>query len=162
MSNVPNAVQRTVTAHIDNFRRLLLTVDATARQGLNSFWRDVRQSLNDQDGIITTLRQQVTQLQQNNQHPIVIQAPARPDTTDSVDAIRRTVEIALQNDALQAHDASNTLEEICDLDMIWVRNFLLTHKNGPRSAASKLDCWMNFNSSMLSIIYSLGCLLTLV
>jgi len=146
-ANVPAAVQRTVTQHLDNFRRVLLSVDASARQGLNNFWRDVRQSLNDQDARINALQQQVQQLQQQQQQIVVVQAPPRPITSDSVDAIRNTVETAIQYEAQYIEDVSATIEAIEDLDPAWALSFMTRQKNVLISGASELGCWVTGNAA---------------
>lgn len=135
--------QRTVNQHIDSFRRLLLSLDNTSRQALNAFWKDIRQSLNDQDATITDLLQQVQHLQQ----PVpVIQTPQRPPTTDSINVVRYTVDQAIHNEALYAHDASVTVEEICDLDPLWAMEFIKRQKNFLVSNGSELGCWMSGNA----------------
>lgn len=152
-ANIPPVVQRTVIQHIDTFRGLLTSIDASARAGLNSFWRDIRQSLNDQDALIASLQQQISQLQQNQQQPvIVLQAPNRPNTSDSVDVIRRTVEQALTNEALAANDASVTIEALVELDPGFAQDFLKRQKNVLITNAHELGCWMSGNVACTSLI----------
>jgi hypothetical protein len=143
-SGVVATAQRTVTQHIDGFRQLLLSLDANSRQALNAFWKDVRQSLNDQDATITGLLEQIQHLQQ--QIGPVPQTPRRPPTTDSIDVIRNTVDQAIHFEALRAQDASVTLEEICDLDPTWAMEFIRRQRNFLISNASELGCWMSGNA----------------
>lgn len=143
MSNLPP--QRTASQHIEAFRQLLVDATLPARISLNAFWKDVRKSLNDQDTTIQQLRQQI---QNQAQAPNIIpQTPARPTTSNSVNVIRDTIDQAILNEALYMQDVSDTLEEICDLDPIWVSAFLRRQKNIHISNANELGCWLSGNAA---------------
>jgi hypothetical protein len=138
------AAERTVTQHIEGFRKLLLSLDSSSRQALNAFWKDVRQSLNDQDATVTDLLQQIQHLQQSL--PVPPQTPQRPPTTDSINVIRNTVDQAIHFEALRAQDASVTIEEICDLDPTWAMEFIQRQMNVVISGVSELGCWVSGNA----------------
>jgi hypothetical protein len=137
--------QRTVTQHINGFRQLLLQLDTSGRQALNAFWKDVRQSLNDQDSTVTTLLQQIEGLQQRSVS--VPATPQRPPTSHSVNVIRDTVQQAIQNEAQYAQDASTTIEEICDVDPAWAMGFVVRQKDAIACTNSELGCWLSGNAA---------------
>jgi len=127
--------ERTAVQHLNAFRGLLTSLTGVHRQSLTVFWSDVRRSLNDQDAIIASLQQP----------PPSPATPARPHTSNSTHVIRDTVSQALQNEALQMQDASETIEEICDLDPSWVLEFLERQRNMALCGQSELGCWVSGN-----------------
>src|ERR1700712_714794 len=149
MANQQPQPPRTAAQHLNGFRELLLNASATGRQALVAFWADVRQSLNDQDATIQGHLNTIHQLQQQISAPAVVAAPAaiatplRPNTSNSVQAIRDTIEQALQNEGSYFEDASATIEEIYNLDPTWVRNLLVQHTNLLVAQTTPLNCWFN-------------------
>lgn len=129
--------ERTAAQHLAAFGALLRSLAGDHRQSLMAFWRDVRRSLNDQDAIIAVLQQPSL--------PAV--SPPRPHTSNSVQAIRDTVSAAILNESLQADDASNTIEEISDLDPTWALDFIRRHKNLVLCAGHELGCWVSGNAN---------------
>jgi len=105
------------------------------RPALNSFWRLVRQSLNDQDDEIDRLR--------------ALLGPAtsatRPDTSDSVVAVRDSVQAALHDQGLLVleTEVSDTLNAIWNMDPIQA-NQILGQRN---SSSNSSGCWLSSNAA---------------
>jgi len=144
------APRRTAAQHLDAFRRILLSLDRDARQTLTTFWGDVRSSLNSQDDTIKNLQQQVAQAPP----AAPIAPPPRPDTSNSVDVVRQTVMTALQNEALYVQEASNTIEEIYNLDPAWTYGWLRGQRNVFISNGLELGCWVSGNAAAHANGYS--------
>lgn len=143
--NAPGA-QATVKQHLDAFRSLLISLAPEQRANLNTFWKDVRQSLNDQDAVVSNLQEQLNAaIQPVAGIPAPPNTPARPHTSNSVNVIRDTVEQAIINEAQYHLDASATLEAICDLDKDWAMDFIKRQRNLLISNSHELGCWMSGN-----------------
>jgi hypothetical protein len=145
MNQQPAGPVKTVVQHLNSFRQLLQSLDANGRRALNDFWRDVRQSLNDQDLLVQTLTQQVAA--QLIVAPRPPNTPARPVSSASVQVIRDTVQQALANEARTEEDASATIEEICDLDPAWAMEYVRRQINPNLSCINhELGCWVSGNA----------------
>jgi hypothetical protein len=144
---LPQQPSRTAAQHLTAFRALLTSATIQAREGLQAFWKDVRQSLNDQDAIIAQQAALIQQLQLQIAQPAPI-TPARPTTSNSVHVIRDTIDQALQQSGLYFEDASATIEEIYNLDPTWVVDFLRRQKNHLISNANELGCWLSGNAQV--------------
>lgn len=165
---------RTSAQHLQMFRQVLLSVNQDVRDGLRDFWGAVRISLNTLDEENHQLRQQIQRQQQQIQQLQQQQAaaapppapppaapqpalaggaglpllapPPRPHTSDSLDAVRVAVNTAILNVAREADEGSTVIEEICDLDPAWARNFLMRQKHVLLCQQSELGCWVSGNA----------------
>lgn len=136
---------RTVTQHLEAFRRVLVTATTETRSSLNAFWRDVRQSLNDQDRIIIQLQERINTLEAQSTHlPQPSTTPDRPHTSHSVDVVRATIDRALINEGLYFEEASSTIDQIFDLDPAWVEAFLQRQRS--IYLTNELGCWLSGNA----------------
>lgn len=137
MSAQGSAPERTAAQHLGAFRGLLQSLTGDHRQSLMAFWRDVRRSLNDQDAVVASLRQPLPPPP----------TPARPGTSHSVHVIRDTVSQAIHDEALRMDDASNTIEQIADLDPLWALEFIRRQRNMALCNGHELGCWMSGNAA---------------
>jgi len=122
-------------------RELMMALSPEQRQAANSFWRDVRTALNEQDSEVQRLQAIVAAVSQGGP------AAARPATSDSVNAVRDAIQQVITTEAQQAEEASATIEEICDLPMEWAHNFLQRQQNVVIGQAAGLGCWESGNVS---------------
>ena len=143
----PNS-QYTASRHLNAFKELLNLASSNTIDKVKSFWQEVRKSLNDQDTVIRQQQQQIHALQQQlqQQATVVPQTPQRPHTSNSVYQVRDTIEQALQIQGLYDEDASETIDDIYDIDPVWMQNFLRSKKNVLLSQGSELGCWLSGNA----------------
>lgn len=142
----PNTATR---QHLTAFQELLRLASAATRDKVKSFWSEVRKSLNDQEATINQQYQQIQQLQQQLQQrqvSVVPHTPQRPPTSNSVQNVRDTIEQALQYEGLYDEDASDTIDDIYDVDPSWMHNFLNSKKNVLLCQASETGCWLSGNA----------------
>ena len=140
----PSEVQRTAAQHLEGLRQILTSLVPSERGNLTTFWKDVRTSLNDQDALIESLRQQLAAAQIPLPAPTTI---ARPNTSNSVAVIRNTVEQAIISAAQQKDDISATINAIYNLDPAWAMAFIRRQKNIHLCNASELGCWVSGNAA---------------
>lgn len=137
MSRPPSQnTHKTVARHLSGLHRLIVSLNVDGRKRLLEFWKEIRQSLDDQDATITTQQIYIAQIQQST----LATPPTRPGTSNSVSAIRQTVNRDMRKGArLHTTQASNTVRTIYKIDPQWALTFI--KKQRDHNVAHDLDCW---------------------
>ncbi len=139
----PHSTQRTAMQHLQGLRQIMTSLLPSQRANLATFWKDVRTSLNDQDTLIASLRQELAAARV----PPPPATPARPYTSNSVAIIRDTVEQAIVSEAQLVDEISTTIDAIQNLDPAWAMAFIRRQKNIHLCNASELGCWVSGNTA---------------
>jgi hypothetical protein len=113
----------------------MLSLPPQHRPALDNFWRLVRNSLNDQDQEILRLSALLGSAT----------SAARPQTSDSVAAVRESVLQALEDEGLRTteNEVSKTLQAIWDLDPTEALSILTSRRIATTNA---LGCWFTSNA----------------
>jgi hypothetical protein len=130
--------QPTSSSHLGALRQIMTQIPAENRRAMNDFWRLVRQSLDDQDAEIASLRAQL-----GPRAPVT-----RPQTSDSVAAIRDLVAQDLDNQAM-ANWFDEDVEISSTIDSIWSMNpneaMAYLRPRISHRVPNSLGCWFTDN-----------------
>lgn len=150
---------KTAKQYTTALKRILNGLESNKdKEELREFWAEVRGSMNDQAQHISdlstqvgSLHRQIAEAQTAPQllHPAP-RTPDRPFTSASVEAVREAVADTLEGIALQAEEASATVEDICEVDPTWMMArlrtlYVLWPCSGPNN--HELGCWVTGRSS---------------
>ena len=120
-------------------RDFMFQLPPDQRATANNFWRRVRGALSEQASELSRLQAVVDSLSAGP-------SASRPPTSQSVIRLRDAVDQVIGLEARQAEDASATIEEICDLPVLWAMEFAQRQRSADnRLHPHELGCWESGN-----------------
>jgi len=132
---------------VDNLRRVLLPIPVHLRGPVAQFWGVVRNTLTsliaENERLIENIPVHTT-----GGRPGTEEIP-RPDTTESTQIIRDTLDGALADLGVGVESTSAAVEAIWDIDRDWMRRWLMEKRSGIAEAAhdpKRLGCWISGNA----------------
>lgn len=132
-----------VAQQLGALRQLMQSLPPPSRPLVHQFWTGVRSAL-------TSLGGEVQQLRDDLSRATAGASVQRPDTSQSVLAMRNQVDQVLQSEEEAVTEASDTVKKICTLPQGWALNYL---KKIYSSQQNELDCWVSTHAQAHSTGY---------